>query len=328
MNIQDEDKYTVNSIALSWNAIRMALTSIEMKVIMMYKKNTSGEGSSEWQFVQKIQLDVQPLKVRWGHPDHGNSFIVKTSNNNVMAYKEMRGVNSQAVNSVRWEMIVDKNSKSPDSYEFRMVDVKFAPSSVGFAVSIIYDDGCIEVMDLSEFFDTTKPPSPTRKQQITSKPLRCFSWRKDEGGSEALVVAYSDQNTSGMSSQKDRISLWAFSPKERYFHQIHKLGQINEKINNEIEDCNWSMSNGKSFQTVCCCGRDGLIVCRFTIDSSDQVTVLDVFQDGGSLFSYPIRCKFNHVASFISMTTVDGKIKVWRKVDHHEWKEEKVVALK
>ncbi len=333
----EKEQSPITDVAMNWNATRLAVVNSEVKLLRLYRK--SERDASQWTFVQRLVLEVVPRKIKWGHPDFGTSFIVKTSDNNVLVYKEMKGVaaptDAQGQKISKWELLLDKNSKFPDSTEARMVDVKFSPShlgtprSPGYSLSVIYDSGEIEMFNLTEFYDPSSPrPARSRfRATISHKPLRCFSWKKDEEQIDALAIAYQDQNQTPMESKKDRISLWVF---KEDFKKVDSLSQINELLSNEIEDANWAITNGKSFHTLCCCGRDGIIVCRLQLAlkaSVYETTVLDVFQDGKSPFSYPIRCKFNHVASFITTSTNDSKLKIWRKIENNKWEEEKL-ALK
>ena len=164
------------------------------------------------------------------------------------------------------------------------------------------------------------------KQQISERPLRCLSWKKDEGTLDAVVVAYHDQSQEA--TGKDRISIWAYRDK---FCLQDPLLQVNGLLDSDVEDVNWAISCGRSYQLLCCCGKDGIVVWRMTWDESSTpvvTSVLDVFKDGGSQFSFPVRCKFNYMASLITTATNDGKLKIWRKNDNYKWTEDRVINCK
>lgn len=164
------------------------------------------------------------------------------------------------------------------------------------------------------------------KQQISEKPLKCLSWKKDEGHLDAVVVSYNDQSLEA--SGKDRISVWAYKDK---FYLQDPLLKVNSLLDSDVEDVNWSISCGRSYQLLACCGKDGIVAWRMAWDETTNpisTAVLDVFKDGGSQFSYPIRCKFNYMGSLISTSTNDAKIKVWKKSDDYKWQEERVINCK
>lgn len=143
---------------------------------------------------------------------------------------------------------------------------------------------------------------------------------------DAVVVAYNDQSTEA--SGKDRISIWGY--KEKFF-LLDNLLKVNALLDSEVEDVNWSISCGRSYQMLCCCGKDGILVWRMSMDSTasmEGTSILDIFKDGGSQFSYPIRSKFNYLASLITTSSNDSKIKIWRKIEDYKWKEDRVIVCK
>ena len=188
----------------------------------------------------------------------------------------------------------------------------------------------MEVISLQESSTTTatvNAQSQIRaKQQVSEKPLKCHSWKKDEGNVDAVVVSYNDQSTEA--TGKDRIAIWAY--KDRFCLQDPLL-KVNSLLDSDVEDVNWAISCGRSYQILCCCGKDGIVVWRMTwneMTTPVSTSVLDVFKDGGSQFSYPVRCNFNFVASLIASSTNDSKIKVWKKGSNYSWEEEKVINCK
>jgi hypothetical protein len=195
---------------------------------------------------------------------------------------------------------------------------------------MIYQNGFLEVLSLQEPSTNSANVNTNSliraKQRISDKALKALSWKKDEDHGDAVVVSYCDQSTEA--SGRDRISIWGYKDK---FYLLDPLLKVNGLLDSDVEDVNWSISCGRSYQMICCCGKDGILVWRMNFDNSVMLastSVLDVFKDGGSQFSYPIRCKFNYMASIITTSSNDSKIKIWAKVDNYKWIEDQMISCK
>jgi len=319
----------INEVVLNWNSTRLACCSEDSNTVKIYKQNERDK--SNWELSKKVTIDSPPKKLKWAHSDFGNAFAVKTVDNRIIVYKEKAFTQPNESNVPtkinRWEPIYEENASEEEAF---VRDIKFAPSHFGYAISVVYDNGVLKVVSLDESTSFEKQATKGKvicKEKISSKPLKAFSWKKDEGKIDAVVVCYSEQSSKN-SAGSDRISLWGY--KENLF-LIDPLKQINDKHDSEIEDVNWAISNGRSFHLVCSCGKSGILVWRMTINETNDpvtATILDTFRDGASVFSYPVRCKFNHVASFIATVTNTSRMRVWRKAKDWEWKGEPEIQCK
>lgn len=323
-----------SEIVLNWNSSRLAVCQ-ESNLITIFRKSKKDES---WKDGQKITIDSSPKRLKWAHSDFGNAFVIKTSDNRVLVFKEKNVTqfdDSHDMKKVmKWEQIFEKNIHEEDTV---LQDIKFAPphfgrpqAKLGFAISMIYQNGFLEVLSLQEPSTHTANVNANSliraKQKISDKTLKALSWKKDEEFGDAVVVSYCDQSTEA--SGRDRISIWGYKDK---FFLLDPLLKVNSLLDSDVEDVNWSISCGRSYQMICCCGKDGILVWRMRFEhaaSQLSTTVLDVFKDGGSQFSYPIRCKFNYMASLITTSSNDLKIKVWTKAPDYKWIEDRVISCK
>jgi hypothetical protein len=117
-----------SEIALNWNSTRLAICQ-ESNLIRIFRKSRK-DGS--WKDDQKITIDSSPKKLKWAHSDFGNAFVIKTSDNRVLVFKEKNMTQFEDGHEVkkfmRWEQIYEKNIQDEDTI---LQDIKFAPPHFG-----------------------------------------------------------------------------------------------------------------------------------------------------------------------------------------------------
>lgn len=315
----------VKDLSINWNTSRLAV-SCEHGEIRIYKRVTR-DYKETWDFMQSINLSSECRKLKWAHSDLGNAFIVLTEDVKVSIYREMQitimiadGIPSKKMS---WEAFPVIDEHSVETYG-GIRDVKFAPSHFGFAVTILYNKGLIEVkslQDIQGFMGSKGPGKVLLNHQISSN-MKSISWKKDtDGPSDAFVVAYTDQGRDN--SSKDRISIWGY---KNGWSKLDPLTQLNQLLNYDVEDVNWAIRNGRSYHSLACAGVDGLFIWRMTIkyfeSQEPKIEFLDYFSSGGHPSSFPIKVKFNYLGSFAVTVNKLGKMKIWKKDGKRNWIEE------
>ena len=89
--------------------------------------------------------------MKWAHPDFGNAFATIIADNKVVVYKEKTVTSYNEGNDpekkTKWETIYEKNGQDNDTI---IQDLKFVPKHLGYALSILYKNGYVEVISLAE----------------------------------------------------------------------------------------------------------------------------------------------------------------------------------
>lgn len=118
-------------IVLNWSSTVMAICH-ETNLIRLFKKSKK-DGS--WQETQQIVTDSSPKRLKWAHSDFGNAFVIKTTDNRVIVYKEKNETQFddefESKKYSKWEPIFEKAMQEEDTI---VQEVKFAPPHFGSLV--------------------------------------------------------------------------------------------------------------------------------------------------------------------------------------------------
>lgn len=350
--INEESKEQIYDMSFDWYGKRLAVITGDRKV-KIYKKDKSGR----FQYSSKFNGHQGPIwRVKWAHPDFGSVIATCSFDNTIIIWEEDENTiisNEQEVEKLMSTWVEKgKLYVRSDSVE----DIKFSPKHMGFMIGAVYANGKIIIWDINQL------SSDSRKfeEKLTDRQLTSITWNKNcfdtpifivgmgppESAQEVFVksskgkmrmrvgrnrITHGNKGVSGKKTPNQQsmvkedpkancLQLYMF--KDRWV----RFGELKDGMlyhSQGVYDISWASLNARSYHTVVSCGRDGIIVWKFNLETKNgqciglskvQAQLLRV-GDG----SIPIRVSWNFMSTLIVASSNNNQVSIWKKKRNGDW---------
>jgi len=231
-------------------------------------------------------------------------------------------------------------------------DIKFSPKHMGFIIGAVYANGYIILWELQSLTSAVK----ILEEKLTDRKLTSISWNKNYFDPPMFLIGMGPpsyveerEETSAMKQKKSKKGFSAkikvkepepitnkakfkedptlnclqlYTKKDKW-NLVGELRNDNLYHSNGVHDISWASLNARSYHSVVSCGRDGLIVWKFNLKSSNEgfesIENLSARLLKLGDHSVPMRVSWNFMSTIIVASSSNHKISIWKKKRNGDW---------
>jgi len=324
---------TIHDISFDWYGKKIATCSSDHKV-KIWVRNSDDKWVAEGELPAPHNAPI--WKVKWAHPDYGTVLATCSLDKTVKIWEQTKEYivsekekDSKPVQAISW-MMRGSISEGNENIE----DIKFAPKHKlleGMTLCTVSSKGNLRIYT----FETPACWQITSKILVNKAGLNAVSWNKNQFTPPILAVGCKDEITEKIQQENSKIEEEKIGPQEvvnGYIGLYALKGSSCELIKNfpgkdskfhkkAVYDVSFSLLNGRSYDLLSSCGKEGLVVWYLDYDSTtNSMKVLNVIElDVGKAVYWKV-C-WNIMGTILASSNESNQITLWKNIGDDYFKQ-------